>query len=104
MNANNRTPIRENLTELINLKRESSIGDEGSLQSLRENQQVGTGVDHYDNVEDARFIIPVDEVYLDSRKQLNRIKRGHLTHKQIRRDIEVVRIRLGKKLKILFLC
>lgn len=49
------------------------------------------------------FIFPVDEVYLDTRQQLNRIKRGHLAHKQVGRDIEMVRIRLGKELETRFL-
>jgi len=80
------------------------LATKASFKAFVKTNRLEQGVDHYDNVEDARFIIPVDEVYLDSRKQLNRIKRGHLAHKQIRRDIEVVRIRLGKKLKILCLC
>ena len=50
------------------------------------------------------FIFPVDEIYLDTRQQLNRIKRGHLAHKQVGRDIEMIRIRLGKELETRFLC
>ena len=44
------------------------------------------------------FIFPINEVYLDARQQLNQIKRGHLAHKQVGRDIEVIRVRLGKEL------
>ena len=44
------------------------------------------------------FIFPINEVYLDTRQQLNQIKRGHLAHKQVGRDIEVIRVRLSKEL------